>query len=584
VTDPAAIRRPEPTGPAAMDRALAELGERRAAWSRVGSDERAALIDEAARRLAARADDWVAVSLAAKGFPAGSMAEAEEWLYVAAIMRAFRMLRRTLREIDRSGRPRIPGPIRRLADGRIAARVVPRDGWDRLLYRDVTVEVRLAPDASEEDLFPARADTVTAHGAGAVRAPIALVLGGGNASMLPVIDALHKLFVEHCLVVLKPNPVNAYLGPFLEDVFQPLIERGFVRMVYGGEAEGEHLCHHALVDELHLTGSGRTFEAIVFGTGEDGRRRKAAGEPLLRKRFTCELGNVGPVIVVPGPWSRADIDDQAVQIATWLVANAGFACLAPRVLIQHRTWPLRLALVDALSRVLDEVPTRNAYYPGALETHAAFLAAHPGARLLGGGVANGHLPWTLIDDVVPTRRDEICFTREAFCGLMAETALDAADAVEFLEHAVDFANASLHGSLAAVLLVHPASLRDNRTAAAVERAIDRLRYGAVLVNMGAFAALYFMVAPWGAHPGHHAADIQSGVGKTASLLLIPDSEKTVVRGPFRKRPDPLRLTSPGAPAFARALASFEAAPSPRRAVAVLRATLAGWRPRATQRD
>jgi hypothetical protein len=222
--------------------------------------------------------------------------------------------------------------------------------------------------------------------------------------------------------------------------------------------------------------------------------------------------------------------------------------------------------------VLAAVPTRFAYYPGARETHAAFLAAHPSARLFGEPGA-GHLPWTVVDDVDPERPDDICFTREAFCGLLAETALEAADAAAFVERAVDFANRTLHGTLAVVLLVHPASLADRRTAAALERAIDQLRYGAVLVNMGAFAAYYFMVAPWGAYPGHHARDIQSGIGRTASFLMIPDSEKTVVRGPFHKRPDPLRVTSLRAPRFARALVRFEAAPSALRAAAALGAAL-----------
>jgi len=43
------------------------------------------------------------------------------------------------------------------------------------------------------------------------------------------------------------------------------------------------------------------------------------------------------VIVVPGPWQKSDIEEQAKHIATWLVANAGFACLSPRVIVQHES-------------------------------------------------------------------------------------------------------------------------------------------------------------------------------------------------------------------------------------------------------
>ena len=70
---------------------------------------------------------------------------------------------------------------------------------------------------------------------------------------------------------------------------------------------------------------------------------------------------------------------------------------------------------------------RHAYYPGAADRHAAFVAAHPGARLLGGRGPEGSLPWTLLAGVDPASREDICFTTEAFCSLMAETALPAAD-------------------------------------------------------------------------------------------------------------------------------------------------------------
>ncbi len=87
-------------------------------------------------------------------------------------------------------------------------------------------------------------------------------------------DALYKLFVEDQVVLFKTHPANVYLGPLLEEGFRPLVERGFLRVVYGGAEEGAYLCAHAGVDEIHITGSDRTYEAIVFGAGEEGRRRK----------------------------------------------------------------------------------------------------------------------------------------------------------------------------------------------------------------------------------------------------------------------------------------------------------------------
>ena len=103
---------------------------------------------------------------------------------------------------------------------------------------------------------------------------VALVLGAGNASMLVPSDFLYKLFVEKQVVILKLNPVNAYLGQVLQSGFRALIEHGFLRIAYGGSHEGSYLWHHPAVDEIHTTGSDKTYEDVVFGPGPDGARRK----------------------------------------------------------------------------------------------------------------------------------------------------------------------------------------------------------------------------------------------------------------------------------------------------------------------
>ena len=138
------------------------------------------------------------------------------------------------------------------------------------------------------------------------------------------------------------------------------------------------------MDEIHITGSDRTHDAIVFGTGEEGARRKAERRPLLAKKITSELGNVTPVIVVPGKWSDADLAFHAANVATQLVYNSGFNCVTTRVIVTWAGWPQREAFLGALRKVLAAVPPRNAYYPGAEERYAAFLAKHPEGEQFGG--------------------------------------------------------------------------------------------------------------------------------------------------------------------------------------------------------
>jgi hypothetical protein len=553
------------TSPAAIDAALDILQARKDAWVATGIDERLAIQREASAAVVQLGHRWVHDSLAAKGFESGSMAEAEEWIAFATVTRMLRLLQRSLSDIRREGCPRIGGPLGQSRSSQLVAPVMPLERWDRLVYAGITGEVWMEPGVTAAELWATQARPYREKNhAGKV----ALVLGAGNISAIPVVDTLHKLFVEDQVVVLKPNPVNAYLGPLIEQAFAGLIRRGFLRVVYGGIEEGSYLVNHPQVDELHMTGSAATFDAITFGAGEEGRRRKQAREPLVTKRFTAELGNISPVIVVPGPWSDGDLHDQAEQIVTWLVANAGFGCLTPRVLIQQASWPLRDALLEAIGRELARVPARNAYYPGAHETHAAFLAAHPEARQYG-NAGGGYLPWTFITGVDPGAAGDVCFTREPFCGLMSETALEGADPAEFIDRAVAFANETLWGSLNATIIVHPRSLRDRRVTHAVENAIANLRYGTVLVNMSSFAGYYFLTTPWGAFPGHGIRDIQSGTGKTSNVLMFERPQKSVVRGPFRKRGYPIRVTAKRPHSFVRDLAMFESSRSPGRMARLL---------------
>jgi hypothetical protein len=330
------------------------------------------------------------------------------------------------------------------------------------------------------------------------------------------------------------NPVNDYLGPIFEQVLAELIDRGVLRIVYGGADVGTHLVRHEGVSDVHVTGSDKTFEAIVFGVGEDGARRKAAHDPLVTKPVTGELGNVSPVIVVPGPWSAKDIAFQAQNIASMLTNNAGFNCIALRAIITSDTWDQRDALLDGVRDVLREAGSRYPYYPGARDRFDTFVAAHPEAERLGDS-SPGCVPWTLIPGLRPETNEEMAFTTESFNGVFGEVGIDSTGTVDYLRKAVEFANDGMWGTLGCSLIVHPKSLADPEVARAVDQAIADLRYGTVAVNH--WSALGFLLGstPWGAYPGHSIEDVQSGIGFVHNSMMLneTDIEKTVARGPFR---------------------------------------------------
>ncbi|MFO7634289.1 MAG: hypothetical protein R6W76_17200, partial [Caldilinea sp.] len=303
-------------------------------------------------------------------------------------------------------------------------------------------------------------------------------------------------------------------------------------------------------------GSDKTFEAIVFGPGAEGQQRRAERRPLLDKPMTAELGNVTPIIVVPGPWSPRNLREQALHLATWLALNAGCNCISERVIVQQREWPQRETLLTAMGEVLARTPTRRAYYPGSNERYAAFVDAHPNA-LRFGDPHPGHLPWTLIPDVDPANPNDICFRTEAFCSLVAETALPASHPADFLDRAVEFANDTLWGTLGATIIVHPRSLRDQRVANALDQALANLRYGTITVNHWLGYAYYFGLSPWGAYPGSDWCDVQSGLGMANNALMLESVQKSIYRAPFHKLIDPYTLHSRRIAEFGRKLAAFD---------------------------
>ena len=529
-----------------IDTALKTLAANKARWGLLSLAEKRAFLDQVLRDVKAVEEDWVRLTAKAKGNQPGTQAGGEDWFEVGGVYRFIQHLRRALVDIERYGKPQFPGPVKtRLKNRQVVVQILPSEWKDALIYNQMRAEIWLDPSVTSPKAIPQAAYYRQHAPPGAV----CLVLGAGNVGVLSFNDLLHKLYVEGEVVALKMNPVNDYLGPVVERGLASLVEAGFVRILYGGAAEGSYLAHHPLVETLHMTGSEKTFEAIVFGPGAEGQAHKQAHTPLLNKPFTSELGNISPVIVVPGRWTVREITRQGSKIGSWLVANAGCACLAPRMIIQHESWENRAALVEEISQFLAGIEARRAFYPGARDTHQQFLAAHPDARLLGeprsdrpqsqpGSPRPDHLPWTFIPYLDPDNPDEICFHTEPFLGLFSETALAAGSIREYIQKAVEFANDRLWGTLSASIIVHPRDLRDPEIAAAVDDAIADLRYGTVVVNYFAAHPYLLMNLPWGAspigrdNPGSDIYNIQSGTGWINNPLMFDTPQKSVFYAPF----------------------------------------------------
>jgi aldehyde dehydrogenase (NAD(P)+) len=480
------------------------------------------------------ARESVHAACAAKGIPVGTPLEGEEWTTGPwCVVRHLRLLQQSLLALKHTGNTAV-GELGRTADGRLTAQVFPAGPIDGTLFKGVRVDVHFKEGVSADEMQASRARFYK----GKVHdGRVVLVLGAGNVNSIPSQDVFTKIFNEGKACILKMNPVNAYLGPYLERAYADAIRAGYLAVVYGGADEGAYLAGHAGVDEIHITGADRTYDTIVWGPpGAEREARKRDRRPVTTKPVTAELGDVSPVLVVPGPYSDKELAYQAEDVASGLTFNAAATCNANRVIVLPRNWPLRERFLTALRTALSRAADRVAYYPGARERFERFTAGRQGTRL--GGRAEDSLPWTLLTDLDAGAASEPLYTEESFSPIAVETSVGSADPAEFLQSAVEFANARLWGTLCAGLVVHPRTMKDPATSQAVERAITRLRYGTVTVNAWAGYAFAFSTPPWGAHPSSSPQDIQSGDGFVHNTPMLEGIEKGVLRHPIMAMPKP----------------------------------------------
>jgi hypothetical protein len=489
----------------------------------MGLAERARLLQRTHAAIAGQAEAWARAAIAAKSIPAGPL-EGEEWAAGPyATLNGFALTARTLVKMA-AGKSPIDGIKTGAAPGgRLTLKVMPSDLYDWLLLSGYRGEVWMRPGVTLEQVRQSA-------GLGARRVGenggVGLVLGAGNISAIGPLDVLYELVAHNRASVLKLNPTFASLKPVMERALEPMISAGVLRIVNGGAAVGGHLAAHERIAHVHITGSGATHDAIVWGVGEEAARRRAENDPQLKKPITSELGGVSPVIVVPGQWSEADLRYQAEQVVTMRMHNTGHNCVAGQLLILSGDWPQRGRFLQLIGEVLDSMPAREAWYPGAAQRVATAESSYPGAE------HHGPKGNRLLVEVSADGPQDLC-TTEYFAPVLGHTQLPGSGR-RFLDAAVAFANDRLAGTLGANVIIAPAERK--AMGSGFEQAIAELRYGAVAINV--WTALAFLGAglPWGAFPGHTLQEVGSGIGVVHNAHLLEGTERAVVSGPFRPFP------------------------------------------------
>jgi len=551
----------KPTAEGDLDRTVQRLSDHAKEFARLPVSAKIALLHAALAGTRDIASEWVMAACKAKGISPDAPVSGEEWIAGPALtLRNIRLLINALGDIQARGTPALAQKhMRDLSHGATAVRVLPYDSFDAALYGGVSAETWLQPGIRRED--------VSAHQASFYKKAepeggVSLVLGAGNVSSIPPMDIVYKMFVDGCVTILKMNPVNEYLGPLFERAFKTWIDKGYLAIVYGGAEVGSYLAYHPRVGDVHITGSDKTHDLIVWGpAGAEREDRKRRNDPLLKKPITSELGNVSPVIVIPGPYTDDELSSMAENAAGMVTNNGSFNCNAAKLLVLPKGWNQRDAFIRKLTKVLTAVPPRKAYYPGAFQRYEALTVGHSDVRKIGQGTDQA-LPWTLVMGLDANDPRETNFFTEPFCSILSEVSIGSTDPLEFIHAAIPFANDRVWGTLNAMLFVHPKVEASESAKSAIEGALRDLRYGTVAVNAWPALGYAFVTTPWGGHPSATLANVQSGIGWVHNTVMLEGIEKCVVRAPLKPMPKQVYFpTHKTLDKLGQKLVSFEASPS-----------------------
>lgn len=498
------------------------------------------LLDDARARLAASADRWVAAAIAQKlSEPSEAIAAEELASGPLAVARSLACWRRSLVALRAGRLPAVPGSVRRDGDARFVP-AMPSLPYDRPVFCSHRAEVEVDGDGPLQEVPAARRG-------------VALVLGAGNVTAIPIADLLTKLCGDGLPVVVKLHPLHAGLRELFASTFAAFGDAG-CSFVAGDGAFGGAMARDPRVTDVHLTGSRATFAALA----------QANATRATPARLSAELGNVTPVVVVPGTWRDVELRDRADDVAAMLSNNGGFNCASARVLITARRWPQRESFLALLRARLTALPPRPAWHPGSA---ARYVSA-------GGDLADdGRLPCLLLECPDPDSMPH-AFRDEVFAPLLVEHALDGVDLDVYLRSAAQFCATRLSGDLAAVVLAPRAVLARDR--AAIDRFCASLRYGTVALNVWAAVGFAWMATPWGAYRDPRGAPSQSGVGFVHDALWLRAPRRSFLRGPTLPWPTPPWWPGHRSPrAVMDRLLALTLAPSPWRCARVVASAIAG---------
>ena len=400
-------------------------------------------------------------------------------------------------------------------------KVFPNSFTERITFPFIDAKVIFNKSMSFEDInkyrgFSKRYD---------IDPSITLVLGAGNFSSIPYLDVLYHLITRKSVILLKLNPVNEYLKPVFEKVFQNFIERGYIIVTTGNIDESKYMANHPGISNIHLTGSDKTFEDIVYGRELTEKERKSKSlSKINNKPITSELGNVTPIIIHPGKWSTSDIKYQARKIVTAKLNNNGFNCIAAQVVVLPDGWGQTDTLIKFVKHYMSKARERKAYYPESIE-RLEKLEKDKGYERVNALTCNTP---HLTREIKAYSKFEI---DEVWSSTIYFKKIEYTSIEDFANKAIDYCNDELWGNLGVSVIIkdHDRKFNEHIT----NTYIDKLNYGTVAINEWAAIGYIIPQLPWGGFPGNRENDIQSGQSVVHNSMLFESPLKGVVNTKFR---------------------------------------------------
>ena len=506
-----------------VDRNISTLRLNSQAFSKIENILLSDMFEECIQNIKSIAYFWATIGADNKGIK-GTVAEGEEWLggpfastialqYYIDFLRNNTVITEDL-----------------INDNKI--HIFPNKPIEKLLFPFITADMHFSKNMSKSDIINSRGFGTRLG----FKNGISLILGAGNVSSIPLLDTIYDMVVNRHCILLKLNPVNEYLKPVFEKVFENFISRGFMVVTTGDINVSSYMTAHSGITNMHLTGSDKTYENIVYGSTLN---EKDKGKKTLSKKnkkpFTTELGNVTPFIIHPGKWSTSEIKYQARKIVTAKLNNNGFNCIEAQVIVLPKNWKQSQQLVEAIKKQLATEKDRLAYYPNSTETLKRLKSNKTIFQENDLTCATPHLTKDLeLNDYY--EKNEVWSSTLFFKYLEHDNDLD------YVNKAVSYVNQDVWGNLGVAVLIKK---HDSKKVKDITKNyVDNLKYGTIAINEWPALGFIIPTMPWGGYPGNKDSDIQSGQGYVHNAYFFESPLKGVLYSKF-KLPivDPVWFTS-----------------------------------------